>query len=170
MPHVYRTQVLHNGQPSLLQPCPNHFHIKHELGSDATANPLRNQKHAPFLNRKFEDGLGMEVFSRTKDDNKLGLSIEDRRFLDIMNQSVTKSEAGTWETPLPFRQETQRIPNNRQKALKLFKSTQRSLEKKPLMKEHCDSGVNKCIYTALTVTRDLSWISKNRGIHDKWHL
>ena len=34
----------------------------------------------------------------------------------------------------------------------------------------CDSGVNKCIYTALTVTRDLSWISKNRGIHDKWHL
>ena len=53
-----------------------------------------------------------------------------------MNHSVVKNDAGSWEAPLPLREPSKQLPNNREEALKRLKSTRRTLEKKPLMKQH----------------------------------
>ena len=70
---------------------------------------------------------------RTRDDNKLGTSVEERRFLEIMKEGMIKDESGSWMAPLPLRKEIVRLPDNRENALK---STRRLLDKKPVMKEH----------------------------------
>lgn len=48
------------------------------------------------------DNLGCSVFDRSKDDNKLALSIEDKAFLALMD-SVYQNEENSWVAPLPFR-------------------------------------------------------------------
>ena len=65
----FRTQVLDNGRPSLLQPCTNRFYIRH----DSSAGQLANI--GVFLNGTFEDGFGAGVFVRTKNVNKPGPSV-----------------------------------------------------------------------------------------------
>lgn len=135
---TYRTQVLENGRPSFLQPCASRLHIKHEPGPDYPTHLTTNRSHKKgnFFNGRFEDGLGNNVFLRTRDDNKPGTSVEDRKFIDIMNRSLTNNISGSWETPLPLRETTKQPPNNQEHALKRLKSTCRTLDKKPLMKQH----------------------------------
>ena len=75
------------------------------------------------------------MFVRTRDDNKPGTSIEDRKFLKTMDEGMVKDqESGSWAEPLPLREETQHLPDNRENALKRMKSTRRLLDKKPTMK------------------------------------
>lgn len=88
----FRTQVLDNGRPSLLQPCTNRFYIRHDSSVGQSASL------GAFLNGT-EDGLGTGVFVRTKNDNKTGFSVEDRNFIDIMKTSLTKGVSGNWEAP-----------------------------------------------------------------------
>ena len=64
----------------------------------------------------FEDGLGDHVFARTNNDNKPGMSVEDRKFIQIMNNSLSRNESGSWEAPLPLCEETKWLPNNREDA------------------------------------------------------
>ncbi|KAK3507778.1 hypothetical protein QTP70_000334 [Hemibagrus guttatus] len=40
--------------------------------------------------------IGDTIFKRSKDDNKVGLSIEDRRFLDIMDREMFMDESNSW--------------------------------------------------------------------------
>lgn len=127
----FRTQVLDNGRPSLLLPCSNRFYVKHH----PTAEPIDDLKEGNFK-RRSEDGLGEDVFVRTKDDNKPGTSVEDRKFVQNMKHSLTKSESGNWEAPLPLHDGIEKLPNNREEALKRLKSTRGSLDKKPLVKQH----------------------------------
>ena len=79
------------------------------------------------------------------DDNKLGMSMEDRKFIDIMNHSLTRSELGNWEAPLPLREETKVLPDNRKDALRRLKSTRRTLDKKPLMRKHYFDFMQKLV-------------------------
>ena len=132
----YRTQVLDNGRPSFLLPCSNRIYVKHGSHADSTSYLESKKKKGTFLKGSFEDGLGDNVFASTKDDNRPGMSVEDRQFIQIMNSSLARNEAGSWEAPLPVRDEFSRLPNNREDAVKRFKSTTRALEKKPLMKQH----------------------------------
>ena len=81
-----KTQLLHNSRPSPFVPCPNLFHVKFDINTDA-----------PFVNREFDDGLARDVFMRTPQDNKLGTTAEDRRFMEIMGNGMTKDENGNWE-------------------------------------------------------------------------
>ena len=53
-----------------------------------------------------------------------------------MNSSLPRDESGSWEAPLPLREQFNRLPNNREDAVKRLKSTRRTLDKKPLMKQH----------------------------------
>ena len=131
-----RTQVLDNGRPSFLLPCSNRLHVKHSSHADSTSYLESEKKKGTFFKGSFEDGLGDNVFASTKDDNRPGTSVEDRQFIHIMNSSLARNEAGSWEAPLPVRDELSRLPNNREDALKRFKSTSRTLEKKPLTKQH----------------------------------
>jgi len=70
------------------------------------------------------------------DDNKPGMSMEDRKFIDIMKHSLTRSKLGHWEAPLPLLEETKALPDNRKDALRRLKSTRWTLDKNPLIKKH----------------------------------
>ncbi|KAK3739372.1 hypothetical protein QZH41_004769 [Actinostola sp. cb2023] len=137
----YKTQVLHNGRPSLLEPCPNRFHVNHNASSDTQQD---SQEDDPSFNGDTDDdGLARNVFVRTQHDNKPGTSTEDRRFLEMMQHGMTKDENGSWEAPLPFRHEVQELPSSQKNAMKRLKSTRRSLDKKPTMKDQYFSFMKK---------------------------
>ena len=122
--------------PHFVEPCPSLLYVKCETTLDGTPSAT-NRKKGQFINERFEDSLRTNVFVRTRDDNKPGTSIEDRKFLKIMDEGMVKDqESGSWSAPLPLREETQHLPDNRENALKRMKSTRRLLDKKPAMKEH----------------------------------
>ena len=132
----YRTQVLDNGRPSFLLPCSNRLYVKHGSHADFTTYLETSQKKGTFFKGSFEDGLGDNVFACTNDDNRPGMSVEDRKFIQIMNSSLARYESGSWEAPLPVREKFNKLPDNREDAVKRLRSTRRTLDKKPLMKQH----------------------------------
>ncbi|XP_073512411.1 uncharacterized protein [Phyllobates terribilis] len=124
------TKMLENGRPSLFQPCNNDFHIK-EL-------PYSTQ-----LPNSYEDQLGCAVFQRTKQDNLLAMSIEDKLFLEIMDKGLVKDETNSWVATLPFRTHRPRLPNNRDQVLKRFSFLKHNFQRKPEMKDHFFSFMEK---------------------------
>ena len=48
---------------------------------------------------------------------------------------MKKNENGSWEAPLLFRQDVKDLPSSRANAMKRLKSTRRTLDKNPVMKE-----------------------------------
>ena len=80
-------------------------------------------------------GQSDSLFLKSKDDEKLGLSIEDRDFLKIMDQEMTE-ENGHWVAPLPFKLHRQKLPNNKIQALNRAKNLQFSLQKNPTKMNH----------------------------------
>ena len=117
----YKTQVLHNGRPSLLIPCPNRFHVNYDVDKSHCYNQ--------------ENVFGHNVFIRTPDDNRPGPSVEDRRFLEIMHTSMRKDSNGSWEAPLPLRGHIGTLPDSRENAIKRLRATRRILDKNTVMKE-----------------------------------
>ena len=132
----YRTQVLDNGRPSFLLPCSNRLYVKHGSHADFTTYLETSQKKGTFFKGSFEYGLGDNVFACTNDDNRPGMSVEDRKFIQNMNSSLARNESGSWEALLPVREKFNKLPNNREDAVKRLRSTRRTLDKKPLMKQH----------------------------------
>jgi len=50
-----------------------------------------SKRKGTFFKGSSEDGLG-DVFACTKDDNRPGMSVEDRKFINIMNSSLARDE------------------------------------------------------------------------------
>ncbi|XP_072010850.1 uncharacterized protein [Engystomops pustulosus] len=130
------TSTLENGRPSLFQPCYSNIFIKElphsiPLPCHITSNLCDNHTCTSD-----HDHLGCTVFQRTKEDNQLAMSFEDRLFLEIMEQGIVKDESNSWIAPLPFRPKRQCLPNNREQVYKRFASLRRNLQKKPDMKDH----------------------------------
>ena len=48
---------------------------------------------------------------------------------------MKKNENGSWEAPLPFRHDVRDLPSSRVNGMKRLKSTRRTLDKNPIMKE-----------------------------------
>ena len=76
--------------------------------------------------RPINDAIGTKVFVSTKDDNKPGQSIEDKRFVSIMDTEMVKNAHG-------FRDDTR----------KRFNSTTRTLDRKPEMKKRYSEFMHK---------------------------
>lgn len=112
--------MLENGCPSLLSPCLKHLKVKEKFGTTVLD----------------DCSLGSSIFERTKDDDKVGLSIEDKLFLELMGKEMFMDNTNSWVAPLPFRSPRQRLPNNREQALSRLTSLRRTLERKPEMKTH----------------------------------
>ena len=127
----YKTHILPNGRPSILEPCPNALIVKQppEYDSDFKGKET-------FSNGYFDDGLARNVFVRTENDDKPGMSVEDRKFVDIMERNLEKNDAGNWTAPLPFRREVITLPESRGEAYKRLKSTRKTLDRNPIMKQH----------------------------------
>lgn len=121
--NAYKTHVLHNGRPSIFEPCPSFMHIKE------SKQGVNRPDKAP------ERMLGQTVFNRTEHDNKPAPSVEDTIFLEIMDKNVFRDDDNSWVAPLPFRERRQLLPNNKEQAVKRFSSLQRTLKKRPEMQE-----------------------------------
>lgn len=106
---VNKTFFLDNGRPAVFRPCENRIHVS----------------------EKWET-KGSSVFTRNKDHNKVGLSIEDKQFIQVKEKSLHKNADGDWVAPLPFREERPPLPNNRLQTLNRAKKLQASLSKNPV--------------------------------------
>ena len=130
---TYRTHILPNGRPSILEPCPNALIVKQLPENDPNS---RSRENETFVSGYFDDGLAQNIFTHTENDDKPGMSFEDRKFVEIMEKNLDKNDAGNWTAPLPFRREVKTLPKSRGEAYKRLRSTRKSLDRKPLMKQH----------------------------------
>lgn len=73
----------------------------------------------------------------------MGPSVEDMHFLKTMERRVYKDEDNSWVAPLPFREPQPHLPNNRSQAADRLSSLRRSFDKKPEMKDHFISFMEK---------------------------
>ncbi|VDI78659.1 Hypothetical predicted protein [Mytilus galloprovincialis] len=121
---VNKTYLLRNGRSSICKPCPNNFEIKENLSADS------------FDTNCYISESESEIFARTNDDDTIGMSIEDKEFLQIMDQTVSKDAQGDWEAPLPFRSPKPKLPNNRLQVLRRAKSLDFTLRKNDVKREH----------------------------------
>ncbi|CAB3987192.1 Hypothetical predicted protein [Paramuricea clavata] len=78
---------------------------------------------------------GSNVFCSTPLDNETSLSIEDRRFLEVMEKQIHKNSTGHWEMPLPFCQGDTVLPNNHPQAIHHLNGLLKTLKRKPQMEK-----------------------------------
>ena len=138
---VFRTHVLENGRHSHFSPCPNHLTVKEKLTvKTQSTNSLCELSSSPLTREAercgYDDSLGSKIFQRTEDDNKVAPSIEDKLFIKLMDKESYIDDGNSWVAPLPFRRSRPLLPNNREQALNRFNSLCRTLGRKPEMKEH----------------------------------
>lgn len=101
-----KTHVLRNGRTTLFEPCPTGITVTY-------SNELLGKSHIKPCSFQ-----GQELFHTAEDDNSVGLSVEDRDFLELMNKEMHRDEKGNWLAPLPFRTLRTPLPNNRSQAEK----------------------------------------------------
>ncbi|XP_062583636.1 uncharacterized protein LOC134245361 [Saccostrea cucullata] len=124
---VNKTYLLPNGRTSMFQPCPNDIHI--EVHNKDTSH--------------YSQDLDSSIFMKRKDDETVGLSVDDKDFIRTMDQDVHISVESNWEAPLPFREKRQPLPNNSLYALKRAQNLDISLRKDPTKQEHFMSFMKK---------------------------
>ena len=122
-----RTTVNAQAQAYSLEPCPNAITVKESFGE------------------KGEVQAGHDVFHTTQEDNEPTLSLEDKRFLELMEGGIHRNASGNWEVPLPFRNPLQHMPNNRSQAESRLKGLLKTLRRKPEMQSHYIEFMSKAI-------------------------
>lgn len=88
------------------------------------------------VNRLGDRKCDENLFKRTSNDNKIGTSVEDRMFMDIMDKELVIGEDGKLVAPLPFRQQKLPLPNNYEIALKHALALDANLKKDPRKRDH----------------------------------
>ena len=132
-------------QASIFEPCPNKFEVNTSREPDHSPSNETVKSQERFVQGRFEDGIATDVFQRTNSDNRPGLSVEDRVFADMMNAAVKMNESGNWTAPLPLRSQVTQLPDTYNEALKRLKATRKSLDRKPEMKDHYFSFMQKIL-------------------------
>ncbi|XP_061176088.1 uncharacterized protein LOC133185041 [Saccostrea echinata] len=141
--NVMKTSILNNGRVTQFEPCENHFHVK-EIHATETCDTL---------------------FHRSHDDDKIGLSLEDRKFLTIMDQEFHRDENSKWIAPLPFRSPRPVLPNNRPQAWRRAQILDASLQKDKVKRTHFIEFMKKVFDSgAAEVAPTLSTNDKEVGI------
>ena len=79
---------------------------------------LKSHAKEVFSTAQVRDMFELDFQERCKGKNEQSLSVEDQRFLKILDEGVHKREDGHYEMPLPLRSEEIRFPNNRSLALR----------------------------------------------------
>ena len=125
--NVNKTYLLHNGRASHFQPCTREFIITQGEPSTCALD-------------QFDP-----VFERKHDDNKPSLSVEDRHFLQLMEDGFVKDSEGRWSAPLPFRVDRPTLPSNKEQAVRRAKILDSSLQKNAVKCEHFVNFMEKVI-------------------------
>lgn len=127
---VNKTGVLEVGRGTIFEPCPSRINVS----VDGKSVTDRFQGFPSF--RPSADDFGDTVFQITKDDEKVGTSVEDREFIKIMDTEFKKDETGHWSAPLPFKSPRPKMRNNRVQAWNRALALDSSLRKDPVKAEH----------------------------------
>lgn len=109
--NVFKTNIIGQNRESIFEPCENKVFVKE---SDEVS----------------------KLFEKTPEDEKPGFSVEDRKFLKLMETDFKKDENGRWSAPLPFREGASLPTGGRAQALGRANLLQRSLKKNPQKREH----------------------------------
>ena len=129
--NVNKTYLLPNGRASHFQPCTREFTVTRNEPS--TCAFYRNQdQYDP-------------VFEKRSDDNKPASSVEDRQFLEIMDEGFVKDSDGRWSAPLPFRVDRPTLSSNKEQAVRRAKILDSSLHKNAAKCEHLVNFMGKVI-------------------------
>jgi len=128
--YTNKTNVLTDGRRTIFEPCTNTFCL---------------QEHTDYeLDTVHQESYDC-VFRKSPNDDKVGLSVEDRKFLDLMEKEFHKDEQGHWIAPLPFRTPKLPMPNNRPIAWKRAQLLDVSLKKNPVKREHFRTFMGKVL-------------------------
>ncbi|XP_055061241.2 uncharacterized protein [Misgurnus anguillicaudatus] len=131
---TFHTNITERQRSTLFNACPNVFHVKERFSdTQATSEPPAYLEDQPICET---DHLGCAVFRRNKDDNQVAPSIQDTKFMEIMDEGLQKDSNNGWVAPLPFKNPRPRLPDNRQQALRCLMSLKRNFDKKPKMRDH----------------------------------
>ncbi|XP_061170884.1 uncharacterized protein LOC133180357 [Saccostrea echinata] len=84
-----------------------------------------------------------DVFQKTENDEKPGPSVEDQKFVDIMNSSFKRGKDGCWIAPLPFKEDRPTLPNNKPQAQKRALMLDSSFRRNPTKLLHAQDFMQK---------------------------
>lgn len=132
---VFRTSVLVSGRRSILAPCTSNIVMKEKIVTPVVPHISSSFTQTASFNHNVTS-MDKDIFHITSYDDKLGMSIEDELFLELMNKEAYMDDANCWVAPLPFKPNRPCIPNNRQQAVDSLTSLCRMLEKKKDMREY----------------------------------
>ncbi|XP_062618752.1 uncharacterized protein LOC134280361 [Saccostrea cucullata] len=118
---------------------PAHHILDQRLGD--SDSPFAQRLHLGWV----VIGEKTDIFAKTKHDDSPGLSIEDKKFNDIMEQGFERDSEGCWSAPLPFRENRQLLPSNRNHALHRANLLTRGLQKDPDKKRHVMEFMSKLL-------------------------
>lgn len=133
---VFKPSILESGRPSFFWPCESQFYVKEQFGTKLQFQDHLASKGVSALATCASEKLGQSIFVRTSRDHKLALSVDDERFLCIMDKEFYQDESNGWVAPLPFQVPRRRLPNNREYAYNRLSSLHHTLDKRPQLKAH----------------------------------
>ncbi|XP_021340142.1 uncharacterized protein LOC110441351 [Mizuhopecten yessoensis] len=113
--HVIKSNVV-SGRGSIFSPCEQNLCVKYN-----------------------------DLFIKTSDDEKVGWSVEDRTFCEMMEKECTRDENGFWMAPLHFRTPRKEMPNNRKMAWKRAAFLDTSLKRNPTKRDHFVTFMEKVL-------------------------
>ena len=132
-PFVHRTKI---GWALVGNSCPN---VNTQCNAFSTLRTSCSHEH---YSADLQYSNGASVFSKYRDDEELGPSVEDKKFVNIMvNNTIVNGEGHLHlQMPLPFRNLDPALPNNQ---LSVYRRQHNTLQR---MKNK-DAMLNECIAT-----------------------
>ena len=111
-----------------------------------------------------------DIYCTTEHDNEPTMSIDDRRFVEIMESQTHMNEKGHWEMPLPLRNSNPHFPNNREYALTRFKGLLRSFKRNPKIEQDYFDFMAKLLERVPPSLQDQSIENTNANPKKVWYL
>ena len=117
----------------------------------------------------------LESDFRDTDQNEEGSSLNDRRFMDIMEAGISVDEAGNYSLPLPFNQRKVELFNNRKLVMQRVWSLKKKLERdvnycneyKEFMRDMLDKGFAEEVEESAVTRNDKVWYIPHFGVYHK---
>ena len=134
------SKFVHSNYTSLRGKIP----VKDAISGNVASHSFFNEDSSRDVYTGMLNHMYQEDFNEV-DGEKEGLSVEDRRFIQIMQDGVTKKN-GHYQLPLPLRSKDLRLPNNR------FQASSRltSLKRRMLADPKFYAAYNKIIHDMLS--------------------
>ncbi len=117
------------------------------------------------------------MFQATAHDNEVAMSIEDLRFMEIMEKETRKNELGNWEMPLPLRSPDAILPNNRNQVVGRLNNLLCSFRRKPQLENDYFEFMDKLSKRGHAVSAPMDEVPRsieddvsNLGERKRWYL